>query len=50
MLKVALAVVIGTLCFQLARSLGWRRGGARQKRPDSFGKKQVVDAEFEDID
>lgn len=49
MLKIALIIIVGTLCLQLARSLGWRRGVERRER-NSFGKKRVIDADFEDID
>ena len=50
MLKVALAILIGTLCYQLARSLGWRRDPNADKRSGAFAKKNIVDADFEDID
>ena len=49
MLKLAIAILFGSLCFQLARSLGWRRD-REQRRSGSFDKKKVIDAEFEDVD
>ena len=50
MLKIGLAILIGTLCLQLARSLGWRRDQKARRRSGPFGKKKVIDADFEDVD
>ncbi len=51
MLKVVLAILFGSLCFQLARSLGWRRDQKARRRSGPFGKKKkVIDADFEDVD
>ena len=50
MLKIALAILFGSLCFHLARSLGWRRDQNARRRSGPFGKKKVIDADFEDVD
>ena len=52
MLKIVLAVLFGTLCYQLVRSLGWRGFGDRRQRKGSrpFGKTRVIDADFEDVE
>ena len=52
MLKVLLAVLLGTLCYQLARSLGWRRSRDSPVRQGGrpFDKKRVIDADFEDVE
>lgn len=50
MLKIALAILFGTLCYQIVRSLGWRRDQETSRRSGSFNKKKVIDADFEDID
>ena len=50
MLKIALAILFGTLCYQIARSLGWRRDQEASRRAGSFSKKKVIAADFEDID